>query len=145
MKKGQDYTGVTVVYLCHDGEGNIVLDKRGANCRDEQGTWDTGGGGVEFGDSVDETLRKEILEEYCTNIIEQKFLGYRDIHRVNNGHKTHWIALDFMIRVDKAKVANGEPHKFDDVKWFRLDALPTPLHSQFPTFLQKYQEILKGL
>ncbi|MFA6416530.1 MAG: NUDIX domain-containing protein [Candidatus Paceibacterota bacterium] len=139
MKKGEDFTGVTIVYLCHDGESNFLLNKRSINCRDEHGTWDPGGGGLEFGDTVENTLRKEIAEEYSTDILGYEFLGYRDVHREHNGQKTHWIALDFKVLVDKTKVQNGEPHKFDEIAWFRLDALPAPLHSQFPKFLELYK------
>jgi hypothetical protein len=32
MKKGVDYIGVTVVFACHDGEGNYLFAKRGKNC-----------------------------------------------------------------------------------------------------------------
>ncbi len=35
MKKGEDFTGVTIVYFCHDGNGNFLMKKRSANCRDE--------------------------------------------------------------------------------------------------------------
>lgn len=139
MKKGEDYTGVTIVYLCHDGEGNILLNKRSTNCRDEHGTWDPGGGGLEFCDTVTDTLKKEIAEEYCSDVLDHEFLGYRDVHREHNGKKTHWIALDFKVLVDKEKVKNGEPHKFDAIGWFTLDTLPEPLHSQFPKFLELYK------
>lgn len=139
MKKGEDFIGVAVVFLCHDGKGNILLSKRSANCRDEFGRWDPGGGALEFGDTVEETLRKEIEQEYCTTILAEEFLGFRDVHRTHEGKKTHWIALDFKVLVDRDKVKNGEPEKFDAVEWFRLDALPTPLHSQFPYFLKKYE------
>ncbi len=143
MKKGQDYTGITIVYLCHDGEGNVLLNKRSVNCRDEHGRWDCGGGGLEFGDTVDNTLKKEIFEEYRANIIDYEFLGYRDVHRENEGIKTHWLALDFKVKIDKETVANGEPHKFDAVEWFPLNSLPSPLHSQFPFLLEKYKDKLE--
>lgn len=142
MKKGFDYTGVTVVYLCHDGEGNFLLSKRGTNCRDEHGTWDGGGGGLEFGDTIIDTLHKEIKEEYCTDVLEYEFMGYRDVHREHDGKKTHWLALDFKVLIDKDKATNGEPHKFDAVEWFNLDEFPTPLHSQFPHFLDKNKKFL---
>lgn len=142
MKKGEDYTGVTIVYLCHDGNGNILLSKRSKNCRDEHGKWDPGGGGLEFSDTVENTLRKEIKEEYGTDVLDYEFLGYRDVHREHEGKKTHWIALDFKVLVDKDKVSNGEPHKFEAVEWFSLSNLPEPLHSQFPNFLNLYQERL---
>lgn len=140
MKKGEDYPGITIVYLCHDGNGNVLLNKRSAACRDEHHTWDCGGGGLELGDTVEHTLQKEINEEYCTDVLGYEFLGYRDIHREHNGIKTHWIALDFKVRVDKDKVQNGEPHKFEDVSWFPLDSLPTPLHSQLPKFIDLYRD-----
>jgi len=142
MKKGEDYTGVSVIFFCHDGKGNFLFSKRSKNCRDEHGMWDTGGGGLEFGDTVEDTLRKEVAEEYCTNVLDYEFLGYRDIHREHEGKKTHWVALDFKVKVDRAKVANGEPHKFDALEWFTLDNLPSPLHSQFPKFFEQYKNKL---
>ena len=145
MKKGEDFTGVTVVFQCHDGNGNFLLSKRSTNCRDEHGRWDPGGGGVEFGDTVEETLRKELIEEYCTPALAYDFLGYRDLHRMLNGVPTHWIALDFTVLVDRAKVKNGEPHKFDDLAWFTLDAFPTPMHSQWPSFFTNYEKHLRSL
>lgn len=140
MKKGIDYIGVTVVFLCHDGKGNILLAKRGAHCRDEHGTWDPGGGGVEFGDTILETLKKEIEEEYCTDVIEYECMGFRDVFREQESIPTHWISFDYAVLVDKKKAHNGEPHKLDAVEWFSLDELPFPQHSQFPYFLEKYKE-----
>lgn len=139
MKKGEDYTGVTVVYLCHDGKGNYLLNKRSNRTRDEHGTWDPGGGGVEFGDTIEDTLKRELKEEYCVEPIRVEPLGFRDVHRVHEGRPTHWIGLDFKVLVDRNKVRNGEPEKFDEIGWFTLDKLPKPLHSQFPFFLEKYK------
>lgn len=142
MKKGEDYTGIAIVYFCHDGRGNFLMNKRNENCRDEHGCWDQGGGGLEFGHTVDETIKKEVQEEYCTDVLDYEFLGYRDVHREYNGKKTHWLALDFKVLVDREKAGNGEPHKFDEIGWFTLDNLPTPLHSQTPKFIELYREKL---
>ncbi len=139
MKKGEDFTGVTIVYFCHDGNGNFLMNKRSANCRDEHGCWDQGGGGLEFGDTVENTIRKEVQEEYCTDVINFEFLGYRDIHRTHNDKNTHWVALDFKVLVDKEKARNGEPHKFDEIGWFQINNLPENLHSQLPKFIEKYK------
>ena len=142
MKKGEDYIGVSVVYFCHDGNGNFVMAKRSENCRDEIGNWDIGGGGIEFGDTALETLKKEIKEEYCADVLEFEFLGYRDAFRENKGKKTHWIGLDFKVLVDPSKVAIGEPHKFTDLGWFQLDKLPERTHSLLPKFLERYKNKL---
>lgn len=142
MIKGVDYTGISIVFFCHDGKGNYLLSKRGKNCRDEHGRWDPGGGGLDFDDKVEDVLKKEIKEEYCADILKFDFLGFRDVHRVHEGKKTHWVALDFKVLVDPRQVKNGEPHKFDEIKWFCLDKLPVPLHSQFPAALKQYKDKL---
>ena len=142
MKKGIDFIGVSICFFCHDGKGNFLMSKRSTNCRDEQGLWDTGAGALEFGDNVEDRLRNEIKEEFCTDVLDYEFLGFKDMHRENNGVKTHWIGLFFKVLVDKNKVQNGEPHKFDEVKWFTFETLPKELHSQLPYIFDKYKDKL---
>ncbi len=139
MQTGLDYIGISVVYFCHDGKGNVLLGKRSDQARDEKGNWDIGGGGIEFGDTALITLKKEISEEYGTEVLEHEFLGYRDVLREEGDKKTHWVTLDFKVLVNKEMAKNGEPHKFDAVGWFNLDNLPSPLHSQLPIFLHYYK------
>ena len=142
MIQGKDYVGISVVYFCHDGSGRFLMQKRGQNCRDEKGNWDIGAGGLDFGLTVEHTLRKEIEEEYSTKILEYEFLGYRDVHRHDIGRMTHWLALDFKVLVDNEKVANGEPHKFDEIDWFKINELPSPTHSQLFDFIRRYKDKL---
>lgn len=143
MKKGIGYIGVGVVFFCHDGRGKFLMSKRSVNTRDEHGRWDPGGGGIEFGESIGDALKREIKEEYCTDVIESEFLGFRDVHRVDEkGNKTHWVVLDFKVLVDKNKVKNGAPQDHTEIGWFGLKNLPSPLHSQCPYFLNKYKDKL---
>ncbi len=143
MKKGIDYTGVTITYFCHDGKGHYLFNKRSKNCRDEHGRWDCGGGGLDLGSTPKETLTREIKEEYCAEVLESEFLGYRDVHREDEDRKkTHWIALDFKVLIDPDQVQNGEPHKFDEIGWFDIDNLPSPLHSAVPNQIGLYRDRL---
>lgn len=141
-KKGEDFIGVTVSYLCHDGQGNVLLSKRGVNCRDEHGRWDCGGGSIEFGERAEKTVQREVKEEYLTEVLELVPLGIREVFRENGGRKTHWVSLDYLVLVDREKSGNGEPHKLDAVEWFPFDSLPEPMHSQWPLFLAQYRERL---
>lgn len=145
MQKGEDFIGITVSFLCHDGKGNVLLSKRSNQARDEHGRWDCGGGGVEFGDTVENTLRKEIMEEYCTDVLDAHFLGYRDVFREKDGKQTHWLSVDFLVLVDENKWGNGEPHKLESVEWFDFTQLPEPMHSQWPIFAEKYANRLVQL
>jgi len=143
MEKGINYIAVGVVFFCHDGKGNVLLNKRSKKSRDEYETWDLGGGSIEVGERIMTALKREVKEEYCADIINSESLGFRDVHRIDEqGSKTHWIALDFKVLIDRKKVKNGVPDKHSEIKWFKFNNLPKPLHSQFSFFLQKYKDKL---
>jgi len=130
VKRGVDCIGIACIFVCHDGNGKVVLHKRSAACRDEQGMWDCGGGALEFGEEFEDAVRRGVKEEYCAEAIDVALCGTHNILRKNGGVSTHWVALTFAVRVDPSQVKIGEPHKMDDIGWFTLDALPSPLHSK---------------
>lgn len=129
MLIGEEYIGVSTPFYCTDGAGRFLLHKRSENTRDGQGTWDTGSGKLEFGLTLQENVLKEVREEYgCDGkILEQ--LPAKSILREHDGKKTHWVATPFVIKVDPKKVRINEPEKMDELGWFTLDKLPTPLHT----------------
>lgn len=142
IKRGVDFIGVGVVFYCHDGNGRILLHKRSNKCRDEHGTWDCGGGAVEFGESLEETVRREITEEYGTEPKNVKFIEHVNVVRQNGDNKTHWLAMRFSAEVDPSKVSNGDPEKIDDIGWFTSENLPSPLHSVFGKELALVKRVL---
>ena len=146
MHKGISFVGVTTCFFCHDGNGNIFMAQRSKNARDEHGKWDIGGGGLKWGLSAEENVKKEVLEEYGTKPQGIEFLGYRDAFReLDDGTATHWLALDFLVRVERSKVFIAEPDMFDDSGWFNLDELPLPIHSQLPAAFKKYDSKFRTL
>jgi 8-oxo-dGTP pyrophosphatase MutT (NUDIX family) len=142
MKKGVDYIGLTVCFYCHDGAGNYLFHKRSDQCRDEVGCWDTGGGSVHVGETIEEALHREVQEEYGVAVLHFEELGHSDILREQNGVMAHWHGFRFKVLVDREQVVNNEPHKHTELGWFTLDNLPTPLHSQIPKELEWYKEKL---
>lgn len=141
---GVSFPGITVVFLCHDGNGNLFLTKRSNKTRDEHGRWDPGGGGVEHGQSIEENLLREVKEEYDATPLRTDFIGYFDAFRLSpEGHDTHWLAMCFAVHVDPNDVKINEPEKVDDHGWFPLDNLPSPMHSQFEKFFGLHGETLK--
>lgn len=131
LRRGIDHIGVTVCAVIHDGNGKILMMKRGQQARDERGNWDICGGAVEFGESIDNAICREVTEELCTEPLDIEFLKVYDAHREHAGSPTHWIALVHTVRVDPNKVKIGEPHKIAEIGWFTKDTLPEPRHSQF--------------
>jgi ADP-ribose pyrophosphatase YjhB (NUDIX family) len=131
LKRGVDHIGVCAVAVIHDGQGNILLMKRGQKARDERGRWDICGGAIEFGEPTQEALAREVSEELCTEPEEITFITAYDAHREHEGKKTHWVALVHAVKVDPTQVDIGEPHKIEEIGWFNSSNLPEPRHSQF--------------
>lgn len=130
-RRGVDHIGISASFVVHDGRGNVLLQKRGPGARDERGKWDVGGGAIEFGESIDEAVRREINEELCVEPLNISFLNVYDAFRDLDGAKTHWIAIMHAVQVDPSKVKIGEPEKIEELGWFKSTNLPSPLHSQF--------------
>lgn len=132
LRRGIDHIGVSACAVVYDDQGRVLLMKRGLKARDEQGAWDNCGGAVEFGETIDEAIRREVMEELCVEPLDVQFITAYEAHRVHtDGSPTHWIALLHAVKVDPSKVKIGEPHKIDEIGWFTSDNLPSPLHSQF--------------
>lgn len=128
MRPGIDYIGIATAFFCHDGEGNFLFHKRSQNCRDEQGSWDCGGGKLEFGEDVEVGMWRELSEEYgCGGVIDD-ILPPTSFFGEVNGERRHWLVLPFIVRVDRNDVKIGEPESMDELSWFSLGNLPDTLH-----------------
>lgn len=136
LKKGVDFIGVTCVFYCHDGKGNLLMHKRSKNCRDEHGRWDCGSGSMEHGEIFEEAVKREIKEEYCVTPKKIQFCGVNNVLRFHKKKRTHWVALLFVALVDPKKCKIGEPEKMDEIGWFPLTKLPKPLHSMIRPHLK---------
>lgn len=144
--KGISFVGITTCFICHDGNGHIFMAKRSKNARDEHGNWDIGGGGLKWGVTAEENVIREVQEEYSTTPIDIKFLSYRDVFRkTSDGTSTHWLALDFLVLVNRNEIKINEPDIFDESGWFTLDNLPSPLHSQLHHTFDNNKNVLKTI
>jgi ADP-ribose pyrophosphatase YjhB (NUDIX family) len=121
---------ISCVFVCRDDDGRILLARRSPGARDEPGAWDCGAGALEFGETFEAAVTREVREEYAAEPREIVQLGVRNV--IRDDPPSHWVAVVFAVRVDPAAVAIGEPHKFDALGWFTPDTLPAPLHSQLP-------------
>ena len=144
--KGTSFTGITTVFWCYNDNEQIFLAKRSKNARDEHGRWDAGAGGLKHGQTLEDNVRRELKEEYDVEPLRLDFIGYRDaLRKLDDGTPTHWLVMDFAIKVDPSKLKINEPHMFDDSGWFTLDKLPSPLHTQFGAFLRLHGDKLKHI
>lgn len=146
--KGVSFTGISTPFICYDKSGKVFMAKRSKNARDEHGHWDCGSGGLKHGESVEQSMLRELREEYgVTEPLSVDFLGYFDTFRtLPDGTPTHWVVMSFAVQVSHDDVHIMEPHMVDDSGWFDLDSLPQPLHSAWSeTFLPQFGETLKAI
>jgi len=143
--KGASFTGITTPFICYDDAGMIFMSKRSSKARDEHGRWDCGAGGLKHGQSVKESMLRELREEYgVAEPIDVDYLGYFDVFRtLPDGTQTHWLAMPFAVHVNRTDIRIMEPDMVDDSGWFNLNNLPEPLHSAWPRlFLPNFNKRL---
>ena len=145
--KGVSFTGITTPFICYDDQGRIFMAKRSSSSRDEHGRWDCGAGGLKHGQTVEENVRRELMEEYGVIPLKIDFIGYFDVFRtLSDGTPTHWLALSHAVKVNHDQVTIMEEDMFDDSGWFDLNNLPIPLHSAFESvFLPRYGDALREI
>ena len=129
FKKGVDYTGIGVVFACHDGKGNFLFAKRGKGARDGHGLWELPAGGLDYGETVEEGMKRELKEELGIASLHVAYIGYRDLIAKEGVQVVkHWIAFDFLVEVDPAKVQIAEPESCETIEWHTIDDVPGALH-----------------
>jgi 8-oxo-dGTP diphosphatase len=126
MHKGIDYIGVSAGAMIFNNKGEIFLSKRSKLTTNERGCWETPGGSVHFGETLERAVIREIREEYGADIEILEQFPAAD-HIIAHEHQ-HWVATTFLAGIKKGQTPKiMEPHKCDGIGWFPLDNLPKPL------------------
>lgn len=126
MKPGIDYIGVSVGALIFNDKSEIFLAKRSQLAKNERGFWEAPGGSVEFGETLEHAIKREIKEEYGVDLILFEQLPAQN-HLIPKEHQ-HWVPSSFVSRIkDNQPPKILEPEKCDAIGWFKLTDLPRPL------------------
>lgn len=125
MKKGIDYIGVGVGAVIVNGEGKIFLARRGREARNERHKWEFPGGGVEFGERLEEALVREVMEEYGFEIEVEALLDV--VNHIIPDEKQHWVSPTFLCRFKRGTPQIREPLKCEGIGWFDIDQIPEDL------------------
>lgn len=132
--KGKSFVGVSTAVAIFNRHGEIFLAQRSKNARDEHGRWDVCGGGLKWGETIENNAIREMEEEFGVETKQPLHsVGVRQAFRTDQfGDKTHWICVDHLVILtdeEAERVEIKEVDIFDDSGWFDLDNLPSPLHS----------------
>jgi len=122
MKKGIDHIGVGVGAIIINSSHKIFLAKRGREVQNETGKWEFPGGAVEFGETLEHAIKREVMEEFGFEIGIDELLDVVD-HLIP-AENQHWVSPTFLCRITNGTPTIREPHKCDEIAWFDLENIP---------------------
>lgn len=121
-------TGVWIVK-----DGKVLLGKRlGAHGSQ---TWCPPGGHLEFGETWEQCVRRETMEEAGIEIQNVRFAGVVDNHQPD--WNTHYITIFMRADYASGEVRICEPDKCSGWEWFAWETLPSPRFAPVETFLRQ--------
>lgn len=106
----QQYPELTVGATILNSEGKVLL------CRSHK--WDNAyvipGGHVELGETMEEALKREVMEETGLTVYDATMLGINEsIFHPTFHEKRHFVFVNFLCRTDETKVKlNDESENF---------------------------------
>ncbi|MCD8507478.1 NUDIX domain-containing protein [Candidatus Woesebacteria bacterium] len=125
-KARKDHIGVGVGALIFNDEGHLLLTLRGEKAKNERGKWEIPGGAVEFGETIEQALKREIKEELDIEIEVTEMLQLCD--HIIPDEDQHWVSPTYICKIIDGEPRNLEPGKCDEIGWFSLeDAEKLPL------------------
>lgn len=139
MKPGKDYIGVGCGAFILNDDGKVLLQQR--NKDPEKGYWSIPGGKLEWMETFEEAVKREIKEECDIDIKIEKLLGICD-HIVKNENQ-HWVSPSFLCKITNGEPKIMEPTKHTDMKWFSLNELPEKLTITTQNAVRHYKEYSK--
>lgn len=100
-------------------EGKILILKRALSEDCFKGMWDIPGGGIKFGESPEEALKREVREE--TNLEVEIIKPVRIWSFFKNNGNTQVIGITMLCRYKSGEVKLGKEHI--DFKWIRSEEI----------------------
>lgn len=120
MSKEKKSPKVVVGVLIYNDKNEVFL-ARGLKWKNY---WTVPGGHLEWGESFEECVRREVKEETNMEISNIEFLKIQEAIFPPNYHKEkHMVFLNFCAKAESYDVVLDEEHS--EYKWFKLEDIPT--------------------
>jgi len=118
----QRYPEPTVGALVFNAQGQLFLMRS----HKWRGRWVVPGGHIELGETMEQSLRREIREETNLEIRDIEFICFQEfIHDERFWRRRHFIFFDYACRTDSTEVLlNDEAQDYVWVDLDRINELP---------------------
>jgi 8-oxo-dGTP diphosphatase len=135
----QPVVGVGAIILA---EGKILLEKR--KNEPGKGKWSIPGGLVDLGESPEQAVIREVLEETCLEVDAPRLVDViSDVSLDENGKiKYHFIIIDYLVTVKRGELKAASDA--DALMWVPLNEVETyNLTRSFRNFFQRNRQRLE--
>lgn len=95
------------------------MSLRGPKARNEAGKWEVPGGAVEYGETFEQALVREVFEELGIHIRVKALLQVCDHILVEE--QEHWVAPTYICELVSGTPCIQEPEKCTQIGWFSLE------------------------
>lgn len=106
-------------------EGKVLLGKRKGLLAPNE--YAAPGGHLEFGESFEESLKKEVKEETGLEIGKIELLNVDNVLRYIKSINKHYVTLSFLAEYIGGTPTVKEADKCESWDWYSLNNLPAPL------------------
>ncbi len=122
IKPGKNYIGLSVFALIfYNNEFLLVQSLQSEKkSKEYENIWSMPGGTVEFGETCEKALLREIKEETNLDIDKTELINYNDYIKKDK----HWVALNFKAKTKSKNIKNLEPNKNVNFHWFNFNNIP---------------------
>jgi ADP-ribose pyrophosphatase YjhB (NUDIX family) len=113
-EEGRNYVGVGVGAIIKDNQDRTLLLQRSGISNNRIGTWDLPGGTVEYGQTLEQTLVREVKEETGLDIrVKEQVRMYEDFIEGQ-----HWINFAYTTEIIGGYLDHhAESYKFSDKRF----------------------------
>ncbi len=127
--------------MIFNDEGKVFVAQRGPKARNEAGKWDFPGGSVEFGETCEAAIIREIKEEFAIDIELIELLCV--VNHILPEEKQHWVSPAFIAKHVGGDPKITEPDKCLGFKWVEInelnpDELSKSSRLNYHKFIKKY-------
>ena len=142
MKKWVDYIWVWCGAFILNENNELFLMRRNINCNNKAWYRSIPWGGVEYWETLEESVIRETSEEFWINIkVIKQLWVMSDIIPEENQHR---ISAEFLCEIISWEIINLEPHKCDGMWWFSLENLPDKMSNPTIYWVKVLKELLKN-
>lgn len=127
------------------GVGAVIVNDRGEwllmkrKCSPEAGLWSLPGGKVDWMETIEEAIVREVKEELGIWIKLHRLLGVTN-HLLPE-EQAHWVAPTFLATIDEGTPSIQEPEKHQSFIWLHPDEFANDITKTTKSALYFYRTI----